>query len=260
MKILLIILLNFCTIFANNLSIFNSQEETIGCKIVLNPEDKPKCNTQKPKKISIAPIVIHNEKDKKIEKLTEELNTLKKEFQKYKKEKNKEAQKLDDIIKQFVKYKIEKDNKIKKLKSQLSSVKKQLHKNKKKLAIIQKSIKKKSKKSKKIVKKIIKKRVIKKSKKPTKVKIVKKTIKKKHQEAIPPLKSNTPWIDIVVEDNLDIYQLALKYYKDKKEYKQIYLANRDIIGKNYKIKNGMSLRIPITDKFEDQPMFLNIDK
>ena len=263
MKILFIMLLNFCTIFANSLSILNSQEDTVGCKISLNPKDKPKCNTKNPQKISIAPIVIHNEKDKKIEKLTKELDTLKKEFLEYKKERDKDTQKLDDIIKQFVQYKTNKDKKIKKLKSQLSSVKKELHQNKKKLTKLQKFIKKKKKKSKKIVKK----REIKKSKKIKKIAKIKRVKKQKitlppkpQEEPMPKLKSNTPWIDIVVEDDLDIYQLALLYYKDKKEYKQIYIANRDVIGKNYKIKNGMSLKIPITDKFEEQPMFINIDK
>ena len=43
----------------------------------------------------------------------------------------------------------------------------------------------------------------------------------------------------------------------KKEYKQIFVANRDIIGRDLKIRDGMSLKIPMTDKFEEQPLFLN---
>jgi hypothetical protein len=250
LRIFLTILLSFYTLFASSLSIFNSQEESVGCKIALTPNEKPKCDSKTSKKISIAPIVIEHKKDKKIEQLTKELDILKKERQE-------DAKKLDDIIKQFVQYKLDKDRQITKLKSQLHSVKKELSKNKRKLTSIQKSIKKKKK-----IKKIAKKRVPKKTKKVEKIAKTKKIIKKSppKEEPMPELKSNTPWIDIVVEDDLDIYQLALLYYKDKKEYKRIYLANKDVIGKNYKIQNGMSLKIPITDKFHEQPMFINIDK
>ena len=244
LRIFLIILLNFGIILADNLSILKSKDESVGCKIILSPKDKSKCNGKSAKKISIAPIVIHNDKDKRIEQLTKELNSLKKEFMEYKDSKDKDTQKLNDIIKQFVQYKIDKENKIKKLKIKLGSIRKELYKNKRRLITIQKSIKKEH-----IKKKIRKKKIQKTIKKIVKIK------KKKTLERI-----NKPWVEIVVEDDLDIYQLALKYYKDKREYKQIYLANRDIIGKSLKIRNGMSLKIPITDKFEEQPMLINIDR
>jgi len=67
------------------------------------------------------------------------------------------------------------------------------------------------------------------------------------------------WIEIVVEDELDIYQLALKYYGDREKYLQIYQANINIIDTNFKIEDGMELKIPITEDFIEQPMFLNID-
>jgi len=67
------------------------------------------------------------------------------------------------------------------------------------------------------------------------------------------------WIEIVVEDELDIYQLALKYYGNRDKYQQIYQANKNIIGTDLKIKNGMELKIPITEDFIEQPMFLNRD-
>jgi len=67
------------------------------------------------------------------------------------------------------------------------------------------------------------------------------------------------WIEIVVEDRLDIYQLALKYYGDREKYQQIYQANINIIGIDLKIKDGMELKIPITEDFIEQPMFLNRD-
>ncbi|SFV51514.1 hypothetical protein MNB_SV-12-778 [hydrothermal vent metagenome] len=67
------------------------------------------------------------------------------------------------------------------------------------------------------------------------------------------------WIEIVVEDGIDIYQLALRYYGDEKEYKQIYLANQNRIGKDLKLEDGMLLQIPMTEHFEEQPMFINRD-
>jgi hypothetical protein len=74
------------------------------------------------------------------------------------------------------------------------------------------------------------------------------------------LPKNSPcpiWIEIIVEDGVDIFQLALKYYGDREEYKQIYLSNQDIIGEDLQIVDGMSLKIPITQLFEEQPMILN---
>ena len=67
------------------------------------------------------------------------------------------------------------------------------------------------------------------------------------------------WIAVVVEDEIDIFQLALKYYGDRDKYKLIYLTNKDIIGDDLKIIDGMSLKIPITEDFREQPMFLNRD-
>ena len=67
------------------------------------------------------------------------------------------------------------------------------------------------------------------------------------------------WVELIVEDEVDIYQLALRYYGDMEEYKRIYLANRDIIGKDLKIVDGMILKIPIMELFEEQPMILNRD-
>jgi hypothetical protein len=67
------------------------------------------------------------------------------------------------------------------------------------------------------------------------------------------------WIKIVVEDGVDIFQLAIKYYGDRNKYKQIYLANKDIIGDNLQLTDGMSLKIPIIEPFKEQPMFINMD-
>ena len=35
------------------------------------------------------------------------------------------------------------------------------------------------------------------------------------------------------------------------------MANQDKIDKTYQIKNGMSLKIPITENFIEQPIFVN---
>ena len=67
----------------------------------------------------------------------------------------------------------------------------------------------------------------------------------------------TPWIEITVEKDVNIYDLALKYYGDSQEYEKIYTANRHKINSNFHIYDGMSLKIPITESFNEQPMILN---
>ncbi len=62
-------------------------------------------------------------------------------------------------------------------------------------------------------------------------------------------KSSHDWIKVTVENNLNIYDLALKYYGDSQEYEKIYIANKNIIGQDYQIENGMILKIPITENF-----------
>lgn len=234
------------------------KEETRGCKISLDSNSKENCSKKENKPISIAPIVIPNKKDKRIDKLEEELKKITKEFLLYKKSREKKINKLSTqlnyVSKEFKRYK--KENR--KIKSELNLVKKELNINKRKLNSLKKSIK-----TKKRVKTSHHKA------KTTKIKIVKKRkIKKKKphhyytssrklnidSSLLPP---NTPWIDIVVEDGLDIYQLSMRYYKKRENYKFIYLANKDVIDSDLKIYNGMSLRIPIIDTFEEQPMFIN---
>jgi hypothetical protein len=71
--------------------------------------------------------------------------------------------------------------------------------------------------------------------------------------------ATSTWIKIVVEDGVDIFQLAIRYYGDRNKYKQIYLANKDIIGDDLQLTDGMSLKIPIIEPFKEQPMFINMD-
>jgi len=248
LRILLILfLLNLNYIFANDTEnriieigqILPSEDEIGGCKTsIFEKQKRPSCNIKKSKKVVIAPIQISN---KKSIDTTTKLKMLREEFKRYKESRERENQKilaqLKNIKKKFILYKINKDKNIKKIKNKLIKTQKELSRSRKKLASIQKSLKKKKyieKKSNKNRSKVIKQKL-------EEIQIVK----------------NLPWVEIVVEDGLDIYQLALKYYKDKKEYKQIYAANRHIIGKDLKIRDGMLLKIPMNKKFQEQPMFLN---
>jgi hypothetical protein len=73
-----------------------------------------------------------------------------------------------------------------------------------------------------------------------------------------PLEENISWVETKVPKGFDIYQLAQKYYGDKNEYYNIYNANRNLIKKDLKIKEGEVLKIPITDKFQEKPEYLGI--
>ncbi len=65
------------------------------------------------------------------------------------------------------------------------------------------------------------------------------------------------WITIRVPyPNMTLQELAQKYYGDANDYLIIYNANKNIIGKNLKLRRDMEIRIPITDKFTDQPEIL----
>ena len=65
------------------------------------------------------------------------------------------------------------------------------------------------------------------------------------------------WINITISTNdVTLEDLASSYYGDVKETEVIYNANRDIIGKDRKLRKGMKLEIPVTDKFRDQPEHL----
>ncbi|CAA6811039.1 MAG: Unknown protein [uncultured Sulfurovum sp.] len=65
------------------------------------------------------------------------------------------------------------------------------------------------------------------------------------------------WINITIsEDDVTLSDLASTYYGDASETEVIYNANQDVIGKNRKLKKGMKLEIPVTEKFRDQPEHL----
>ena len=198
-------------------------------------------------------------------KLVELLANIKK-YKKRNKNKNKKLrQELNSLKREFEQYKIRKNREIKKIKNQLIITKKELLLNKKRKNIRKKIVRKKTTPPKIVRKKIVRKKTT--PQKNVRKKIVQKKIlpKKKvlrekvvMQRTTPlPIVNNLPWVEIVVENNLNIYQLALKYYGDKTKYREIYAANQHVIGKNLKIYNGMSLKIPMTNQFSEQPMILN---
>ena len=68
---------------------------------------------------------------------------------------------------------------------------------------------------------------------------------------------NITWTNITIEsEDVTLEDLASTYYGDVKDAYIIYNANRDVIGKDKKLHSGMHLKIPITDKFRDQPEHL----
>jgi len=65
------------------------------------------------------------------------------------------------------------------------------------------------------------------------------------------------WINFTVEFNdTTLEDLASTYYGDVAESETIYEANKEVIGKNRKLKAGMVLELPVTEKFRDQPEHL----
>jgi len=198
-----------------------------------------------------------SENEKEIKSLKSKLNTEKKEFQNYKKkttqnlktyqiDSKKKQQKLQKLLKQK---KQQKNNQYLKLKKQLIETEKKLQNNTKRYQKIKKS------------NQYLKKKIIKMTKEPKKVVLYTKQEEVKANLNAPialPIQNNLPWVEIIVEDNINIYELALRYYGDSSKYKEIYTANKNIIGKNLRIHNGMSLRIPMTTEFDEQPIILNM--
>ena len=65
------------------------------------------------------------------------------------------------------------------------------------------------------------------------------------------------WVNITVRFNdTTLEDLASTYYSDIHEADTIYNANREIIGKDKKLVKNMILKIPVTEKFKDQPEHL----
>lgn len=234
-----------------------------GCTISFFKKDPSPCSSSIEKdKITIAPIVIKKAPKQKpvdTKAIEVKLHHILADVKDYKHKNQEKTKKLLDELtamkKKFEQYKREKDKELKK-------VNKKLKNNKQKLVKIQKKIQKIY--SKKIAKKVIKQKEKKKktiiiqaiqTKIPETAHVVHKVIHK--MQPLPIQMYDTPWIEIVVEDNIDIYDLALKYYGNKEAYKKIYLANKNTIRNDFKIYNGMSLIIPITKSFKENGILLN---
>ena len=210
-----------------------------GCTISFFNTDKTPCEAES-KKITIAPIVIPKKENNATKVIEQKLQNILNNVNEYKNKNQEKTTKLlnelDTMKKEFEQYKIEKNREIKKVKTQLYSINKKLKKHKKH--------------KKKVVRtKIVKRKVIKQDK------TIHKVIHKMQASTMPIY--DTPWIEIVVEDNINIYELALKYYGNSEAYNKIYLANKNTIGKDFKLYNGMTLVIPMTTTFKEQGMLLN---
>jgi len=65
-----------------------------------------------------------------------------------------------------------------------------------------------------------------------------------------PVVSESPWVEVVVDDGMNLYDLALEYYGDRSAYQEIYALNQPKIGTELTLKEGLSLRLPITKDFK----------
>jgi hypothetical protein len=247
------------TLIANDILNQGNPSEK-GCTIPFFETKKASCSTKTEEK------TINRESERK-KQLNSILDNIKKYKEKSENEKKKLQEALKNLKKEFQQYKAKKKKELAKISRELKITKKKLSKNKKKLLQSQKKLKLAQKKlirkkvaPKKVVhKKSVSKKSVHKKVAPKKI-VHKKSISKKHViKRIKPLAyvKNLPWVEIVVDNNLNIYQLALKYYGDRERYKEIYSANQHLIGRNLKIHNGMSLKIPMTKQFKEQPMILN---
>ena len=236
MKTILIFLLITVNALTANDILHQQDNSEKGCTIPFFETKKASCSSKIEKKAQ-------NSESKRKKQLNTILHKVKKYKEKTENEKKQLQEKLDTLQKEFKQYKAKKKREIAKINTQLNISRKKLSKNRKKLRVSQK-------KKKVIRKKIVQKKILPKKKALRKKVVIQKTIPL-------PVVNNLPWVEIVVEDNINIYQLALKYYGDREKYQEIYVANQHLIGKNFKIYNGMSLKIPMTNQFEEQPMILN---
>lgn len=241
--------------------IFSIEANEQGCTISFFKKEKSPCKSTEKNRPAIAPIVIQKRpkkqtvERKEVEVKLRNILAAVKDYKKRNQEERKRLiQELNAMKKKFHQYKIEKNRELKKIKKKLYSSSKKLKTNKKKFVkmtkrVTKKVIKQKPKKKKTIIVQAIK------TKMPETTHTVHKVIHK--MEPSPILMYDTPWIEIVVEDNTNIYDLALEYYGNKQAYKKIYLANQNRIGNDFKIYNGMNLIIPMTKDFEEKGIVLN---
>ncbi len=235
-KLLLLLFINEIAIAES--TIFENEKD--GCTIPFFQKDKAPCSNSKKQTLqAIKPIVIEKKESETINKrrIEKKLKTILKKIKVYKKRNESEKEILESELlalkAKFNNYKKEKNRELKSIKSKLYSTKRELKqvKNiKPKVKIVKKT---------QIVKKVIYKEVpiyIKENPTPTK---------------------DIELMDVIVPDEMDIYQLALLYYGDAKKYKELYNINRDIINSDLKVQAGQSIKIPIDLLFKAEPIALN---
>ncbi len=238
--------------------------DNTGCTIEFFKKNPTSCssNPSNTKPLIIKPIVIKAEgkREPSSEKI---MRNILKDVTNYKKRSENKTKKLleelKNLKKEFKQFKTKTNNKITQVNSELSITQKKLSTQKKKLVKTQKKVKHAYTQLKFTTKELSKEKV--------KIKIkslAQETVSSQnviqtiitHQPIIP-ITNNLPWVEIVVEDGINLKQLALKYYGSSEEYLTIYAANQDIIAKNFQLMDGMSLKIPIIGNFQEQPMVLN---
>jgi len=64
------------------------------------------------------------------------------------------------------------------------------------------------------------------------------------------------WINTRVPYDISVKELAERYYGDASEYPIIVEANKGLIGKDLIVRKDTEIKIPVTDKFTDQPEIL----
>lgn len=65
--------------------------------------------------------------------------------------------------------------------------------------------------------------------------------------------NSIPWITTKVAYDISAKELAINYYADENDYTIIVEANKGIIGKNLMFRKHTEVKIPVTEKFRDQP-------
>jgi len=67
---------------------------------------------------------------------------------------------------------------------------------------------------------------------------------------------NFSWINTRVNYDISVKELAERYYGDASDYTIILNANKGLIGSNLIVHKNTEIKIPVTEKFRDQPEIL----
>jgi len=70
---------------------------------------------------------------------------------------------------------------------------------------------------------------------------------------IPEITHGTPWVNVRLPYSMTVKELAGIYYGSSSEANTIVLANKGIRSKGATLRKNMTVRIPVTANFTDQP-------